>query len=255
MPDDYRALYVSSTLAVLAASVYCGIKGTNDANLADWVSILLLLAALPLIVGLVWSRFLSTTSRQDRSIDPSRYLAMDCEMVGVGECSLLAEESALARVTLVDWQGQVVVDTLVRPYERITDYRTRVSGVRRQDLIDAEDLEHCRARMGQLILDKIVVGHGLDNDWQALGMVHPWWLCRDTAKYKPFMKKLRGGRLGPRRLRDLAKEILNREIQRPNRPHDAIEDALAALDLYKTVREDFEAALARKIKQSRLPNR
>ena len=41
----------------------------------------------------------------------SQYLAMDCEMVGVGVCG----ESACARVVLTDWKGRVVLDKFVLP--------------------------------------------------------------------------------------------------------------------------------------------
>jgi len=56
---------------------------------------------------------------------------MDCEMVGVGDDG---KESILARVSIVNQFGCCVYDKFVRPTERVTDYRTKVSGVRRTDL-------------------------------------------------------------------------------------------------------------------------
>ena len=60
---------------------------------------------------------------------------MDCEMVGVGEDG---EDSILARVSIVNQFGQCVYDKFVKPTDTVTDYRTHVSGVRKQDMEDGE---------------------------------------------------------------------------------------------------------------------
>ena len=52
-------------------------------------------------------------------------------MVGVGP---EGSESTLARVSIVNYHGAVILDQFVRPRERVTDYRTWVSGVREEDL-------------------------------------------------------------------------------------------------------------------------
>lgn len=61
--------------------------------------------------------------------------AMDCEMVGVGPEGV---ESTLARVSIVNYHGCTVLDRFVRPREKVTDYRTWVSGVREEDLRNGE---------------------------------------------------------------------------------------------------------------------
>lgn len=52
---------------------------------------------------------------------------MDCEMVGVGEDG---KDSVLARVSIVNQFGNVLLDKYVKPREQVTDYRTAVSGIR-----------------------------------------------------------------------------------------------------------------------------
>lgn len=52
-------------------------------------------------------------------------------MVGVGPEGV---ESTLARVSIVNYHGCVILDRFVRPREKVTDYRTWVSGVREEDL-------------------------------------------------------------------------------------------------------------------------
>jgi len=54
---------------------------------------------------------------------------MDCEMVGVGPNGF---QSVLARVSLVNFHGHVILDKFVKSMEPITDYRTAVSGITRE---------------------------------------------------------------------------------------------------------------------------
>jgi hypothetical protein len=56
-------------------------------------------------------------------------------MVGVGPEGV---ESTLARVSVVNYHGAIMLDKFVRPREKVTDYRTWVSGVREEDLRNGE---------------------------------------------------------------------------------------------------------------------
>lgn len=67
-------------------------------------------------------------------IDNASIVAMDCEMVGVG---LSGKQSVLARCSLVDYEGNVIYDKNVRPVEKVTDFRTHVSGIRSRTLRNA----------------------------------------------------------------------------------------------------------------------
>jgi RNA exonuclease 4 len=66
---------------------------------------------------------------------PGKYLAIDCEMVGVGP---EGTESSLARVSVVNWYGAVQLDVFVRQRERVVDYRTQWSGIRMKDMDGGE---------------------------------------------------------------------------------------------------------------------
>ncbi|KAI2491640.1 EXOIII-like protein [Fragilaria crotonensis] len=125
----------------------------------------------------------------------SRYVAIDCEMVGIGTDG---KQSALARVSMVDWHGEVLLDTFVQVPSRVTDFRTHVSGVTAKDIQPratnkdgshnggAMDVKVCREKVAAILKDKILVGHALHNDLQALLLQHPKEDIRDTAKYRPF---------------------------------------------------------------------
>jgi RNA exonuclease 4 len=182
--------------------------------------------------------------------EKSRYIAMDCEMVGVG---YRGQRSELARVCLINWNGKKIMDVHVRPREPVTDYRTFVSGITQDDLDShkAIDYEMCRQRVMKYIQDKILVGHALKNDLHALNISHPWYHVRDTGKYEPFMKvRFDDGVLWPRKLKELAKEKLGRDVQRPGVAHSPFEDARTALDLFKLVHRKWEKAMAYKLSKT-----
>lgn len=193
----------------------------------------------------------------------SRYVGLDCEMVGT-----LTGESMAARVVLVNWNGEIILDAYIQPDCQVTDYRTFVSGITAQDLEKhGQDIAVVQAKVKALIHDKILVGHGLPNDLKCLAIEHPWYLLRDTAYYEPFMQKRQQQQpqqnynhykhlqlnnndcnvLLPRKLKVLVAEQLNRSIQIEGSPHHPAEDAVAALDLYKLHRIKWEKLLRSRI--------
>lgn len=88
-------------------------------------------------------------------------LAIDCEMVGLGH---MGSESALARVSIVNYHGHIVLDTFVQPRERVTDWRTWVSGVRESDLVGAPMFDEVQKKVAELVDGRIIVGHAIQND-------------------------------------------------------------------------------------------
>ena len=207
--------------------------------------------------------FKSKTAKSPRKImvevesiseeEKSRYVAIDCEMVG---CGTSGYRSALARVSIVNWDGDVVLDKFVRVEEEVTDYRTFVSGITASDLNspNAISFEECRALVLQTIENKIVVGHGLKSDFDALQIRHEWYMIRDTAKYQPFMKEhpTEQGLLVPKKLKELARDKLGLIIQQDGQQHDSIEDATAAMELYIKHRRKWEKAVDWKLQRTKL---
>jgi len=181
------------------------------------------------------------------------YFALDCEMVGVG---LYGAESALARVSIVNWDCEVVLDTFVKVPVPVTDYRTFVSGVRSEDIesVKAMELAEVRFTVQNILRGKILIGHALENDLKALNITHPWCDTRDTAAYDPFMREIVDNQnrrvKSPRRLRDLAREELGKEIQVLGDAHSSIEDAIAALELYKGARPHWEAHMCEQLNKA-----
>lgn len=177
------------------------------------------------------------------------YFALDCEMVGIGPDGF---DSAVARVTVINWEKEIVLDTFVKVPVPVTDFRTHVSGIRPEDIEsdDAMTFEKARAAVEKILRGKILIGHGLECDLCALGLSHPWSDVRDTARYAPYMRETVDYDMGkvllrPRKLRDLTWEKLGLQIQEDSKPHSPIEDAAAALDLYKDSRVEWEEELRR----------
>jgi RNA exonuclease 4 len=82
-------------------------------------------------------------------------------MVGLGH---MGSESALARVSLVNYHGNVVYDTFVQPREKVTDWRTWVSGVRESDIQNAPPFDEVQKEVARLVDGKVLIGHAIEND-------------------------------------------------------------------------------------------
>ncbi|KAI8143492.1 ribonuclease H-like domain-containing protein [Fennellomyces sp. T-0311] len=168
-----------------------------------------------------------------------KFVAIDCEMVGIGEDGVA---SALARVSLVNFHGAVLLDTFVKPLDRITDYRTFVSGVEPKHMKDAMPFKEAQQRVNDIIQDRILVGHAVHNDLQVLMLSHPPLMIRDTSKYKAFRELAAGRTPG---LKKLVKEVLEIEIQ--SGIHSSVEDARFTMLLYRKVKEEWEKELGGRV--------
>lgn len=132
-------------------------------------------------------------------------MAIDCEMVGVGPDG---EDSILARVSIVNQFGKCIYDKYVKPTEKVTDYRTAVSGIRPEDIKDGErnemsckeqlkvclflkfrfwcflnhvclsagaDVQIVQREVANILEGRIVVGHAIHNDLKVAWMWYLKW--------------------------------------------------------------------------------
>ncbi|MCO5555784.1 hypothetical protein L7F22_009329 [Adiantum nelumboides] len=169
--------------------------------------------------------------------EPGTYVAMDCEMVGVGPNG---SESVLARCSIVNWHGAVLLDTFVRPQEKVTDYRTWVSGVRAKDLQGAPQFAEVQEKVANLIKGRILVGHALHNDLNALLLSHPKNMTRDTASYAGS-RKIANTKYPS--LRKLVELRLGLSIQKSGSAHSSVEDARATMALYRSFHAEWQQTL------------
>ncbi|XP_019627813.1 PREDICTED: small RNA degrading nuclease 5-like [Branchiostoma belcheri] len=152
--------------------------------------------------------------------DTSPMYAIDCEM-----CETEVGKE-LTRISVVGEDLKTVYNSLVKPRRLVKDYMTQFSGICEKDLKDVTTrLEHVQEMLQELLPpDGILVGHSLENDLQALKMIHPHVIDTSllfnhpTWRFKP-------------KLRTLASKLLGKEIQTGTGGHDSVEDAAAAMQL------------------------
>ena len=165
---------------------------------------------------------------QQGSITAGRTVfALDCEM-----CRAADKKFVLTRISVVAWDGEVVLDELVKPDEPIVDYLTQYSGITEAMLAPVTTtLRDIQQRMlGLLDARSILVGHSLDSDVRAMQLTHPFIVDTSIAFPHPMAPAKKHA------LRWLSAKYLNREIQRGHgtaRGHDSVEDARTCLDLIK----------------------
>ncbi|KAF0040531.1 hypothetical protein F2P81_006429 [Scophthalmus maximus] len=181
---------------------------------------------------------------------PTTVVALDCEMVGTGPGGRCSE---LARCSILDYRGHVLYDKYVRPCLPVTDYRTRWSGIRRHHLHNATPFVQAREEIISILEGKVIVGHSIYNDFDALDVLHPCHMVRDTSTAR-LLSRLAGfpGERCPA-LKILACKLLNRRIQVGRNGHCSVEDARAALDLYKLVEGEWERELQSKLRDDDAP--
>jgi DNA polymerase III epsilon subunit-like protein len=170
-------------------------------------------------------------------------LALGCKMVGAGSDGSL---DVCARVCVIDEQENILFEAFVKPLLPVTHYRYETTGIRPEHLRDGASttVKNAQRRVEELLLNgeqpwkvrtsrgraRLLVGHGLDHDLDALGMDYPGYLKRDTATYPPLMKtsKLSNS------LRFLTHKYLGYDIQTGHQ--HPFEDCVAAMRLYRRMR-------------------
>lgn len=166
-------------------------------------------------------------------------VAMDCEMVGVGEGG---RKSALAHIAIVDINGKILMNEYVIPkggISTITDYRTPYSGIKAGNLdhLDKkkQSFNNVKKRALKILDGRTIVGHALINDFMALDLKMDEYITWDTAVKEEYLRTHPYYGKQPRKLKNLAAEIGNIiQAPKPDRKgHNPVEDARASMNLYR----------------------
>lgn len=183
------------------------------------------------------------------------YFALRCGIVNVGP---LVTDTAVGRVTLVNWENEIVLDTFVKVPVRVTNYRTEVTGIT-PGLLErgASSLDTVRKKVGSLIRGKILIGHVLEVDLGSLRLTHPWCDMRDTATYSSYMMQQEQETMDPtkprvvllpRALDDLVKNALEQPPPEEGQPV-LVAEAIGCMALYKAAREEWEGQIVEMLQQ------
>lgn len=162
-------------------------------------------------------------------------LALDCEMV---ECVSASGSplNSLARCSIVDYDGKIILDLYVKQTQPVTDYRYRYSGISEQILREKPCISYkeARDRVRRTIDGKLLLGHSIHHDLQVLDLIHPPILTIDLAS-KSVRSMLRTLPSSTHKygLKHLAFNHLNRVIQKGT--HCSVEDSQATMEVFKCV--------------------
>ncbi|THH32323.1 hypothetical protein EUX98_g1852 [Antrodiella citrinella] len=169
----------------------------------------------------------------------TKYVAVGVQVVYYG--NVTAKYSMAARVTLVDYRGNVIYDSYVRPTQLVCDYRTEVTGLLPSHLAYAPEFQTVQLQVAMLLRDKIIVGHALWQFLSVMGLSHPAIDTRDTALFLPFRKSLKSKSSALIPLATLMHRLMNRQIGACGEV--AVEEARAALDLYRSCEQTWEGVV------------
>lgn len=161
--------------------------------------------------------------QKHKALRSEEMVAVDCEMV-------LCEDGteALVKVCVVDRNLQVKLNELVKPNKKVADYRTDITGIAAKDLEGIScSLADIQKSMKKILSHgTILIGHGLNNDLQALKIDHARVI--DTS----FIFKYEDQHINRRpSLNYLCKYILHYEVRKEGDPHNCVDDACAAMKL------------------------
>ena len=159
-------------------------------------------------------------------------VALDCEMVAVE-----GNQDALARVSIVNYNGHVLMDRYVRPEKRIVDFRSWVSGVHPYHLKEengAISFAEAKAESLRILTNKIVVGHSLNHDFKVLEFAADDEKVRDLTRFTKYKNQF--GQI--KSLKNLTQDLLGKKIQQGE--HSSVVDAQASLGLYRLYEKDWE---------------
>ncbi|KAJ7492697.1 hypothetical protein FB451DRAFT_545085 [Mycena latifolia] len=182
---------------------------------------------------------LAFLSMPPRFPSPDQIVALSTVCVGVGPGGTT---SMLARIVVVNFQGESLLDTFVRPTMEIQDYREATTGIKNWQLFskDAVPFNVLQQHVANMIKGRILVGHSIFNDLSVLGIPHPAVCTRDVALYQPFRNALRSPNqiIG---LQTLLWQLMGRRCQEGL--IDPAENARAAMDLYRSYAKEWETAI------------
>ncbi|GBN01606.1 Putative exonuclease GOR [Araneus ventricosus] len=147
--------------------------------------------------------------------------SLDCEMC------YTTDGLEVVRVGLVNIDGLPVYDGYVKPKGKILDYNTMYSGVEKSHLqnvtVTLDDVKTILS--GYIQEDTILVGHALNNDLSALGLIHSTIVDTSVLYADPRTPSKKTA------LKKLASYYLGLKIKDSASDHDCIDDARATLQL------------------------
>ena len=153
-------------------------------------------------------------------------IAIDCEMCETKDpLTGNTDHKALCRLSVVNAvdPDDVLIDTLVKPKWPVVDYRSRINGIKEEDLDNVQfTLSHAQAFMMALCSEEtVIIGHAVNNDVAALKMEHHCYV--DSALLFTDKDETNNAACS---LKDVVKSVTGKEMPKI---HCSVNDARSAL--------------------------
>lgn len=155
-------------------------------------------------------------------------VALDAEMLICTDNS-----KQIGRLSIVNYNRVVLYDSFFKPPRRVKNYLTRYSGLTFLNTSRAPAFADEKDTIEKILANAVIVGHSLGSDQQALGLEWSGKRQRDVSLFPGFK---RGNKKTS--LKELTEKFLEIEIQ--NGEHSSVEDARAALELYKMYQKEID---------------
>ncbi|KAF0476147.1 interferon-stimulated 20 kDa exonuclease-like 2 [Gigaspora margarita] len=175
--------------------------------------------------------FATTTHQACPTLPPSCNGTLDCEFMHIGPQGATILKTVVAQVAIVDYDGNILLYEYVRPDAPQVYWRTS----RDYLYINGTSPAKMISKVHEIVKDKIIVGFNMFNDITGLWISNSPDMFRDL-ELCPKYKRAGGGTIS---LKDAVLMDLNRTIQQ-NIFHDALEDALATMELFRVNQEFWD---------------
>ncbi|KAL3922212.1 MAG: hypothetical protein SGILL_002328 [Bacillariaceae sp.] len=193
------------------------------------------------------------------------YFSLCCERVAIGgktggtaeeaapepeasSAAASAKSDAVARVTMINWENETILDTFVAVPVPVTDFYD--TGITPEDVATdstkIQSFAEVRKTVETTLKGKILIGYDAEYHLMSLGLTHPSTDTRDCNKFFPeYAVKEEGASATDEAssLETLCKKRLQRSLPPTGHSERPIQNCLAALNLYKKYRKEWEQFL------------
>lgn len=165
----------------------------------------------------------------DKVEGAKKAVALDCEMIKTRKEGSEEDMYELARLSVTDEKGSVLIDEVFKPIYPVSDLLTSVSGITQEMIDKATHVSNEGVDVLARVADKntIIIGHGLENDFKALRLFHTRVV--DTSLIYNSEPNVRYPRKPS--LINLSKKYIKNNFRKDGKSHDSIDDARASFDL------------------------
>ena len=77
-------------------------------------------------------------------------------------------KQVICRLSIVNFEGHVIFDELIKPEEKVDDYISYITGINQETLHDKKPYSFFQKQILDIIKDRIIIGHSIINDFKVI---------------------------------------------------------------------------------------